>query len=79
VVNKNTVPFETRSPFKASGIRFGTPGVTTRGLGPDDMATIADWVERILTSKGDAATIETVRGEVAEMTRKHPVPNSTEG
>ncbi len=76
VVNKNTVPFETRSPFKASGIRFGTPGVTTRGLGPNDMGTIAEWVERILTSKGDEAVIETVRGEVAEMTEKHPVPNS---
>ncbi|MFP4053180.1 MAG: serine hydroxymethyltransferase [Phycisphaerae bacterium] len=76
VANKNTVPFETRSPFKASGIRFGTPGVTTRGLGAEEMKTIADWVDRILTSEGDEEVISAVRDEVGEMCRQYPVPNS---
>jgi glycine hydroxymethyltransferase len=76
VANKNTVPFETRSPFKASGIRFGTPGVTSRGLGEQEMKIIADWVERILTSEGDEELISAVREEVGEMCRQYPVPNS---
>ncbi len=74
VANKNTIPFETRSPFKASGIRLGSPALTTRGLGVEEMKTVADWVDRVLTSDGDEQTIADVRGQVAEMCKAYPIP-----
>jgi glycine hydroxymethyltransferase len=76
VCNKNTVPFETRSPFKASGIRLGTPGVTTRGMGVSEMRQIADWVEQVIVSGGDKEVIRRVKGEVIELCHAHPVPNT---
>jgi glycine hydroxymethyltransferase len=57
-VNKNTIPFETRSPFQASGIRLGTPAVTTRGMGPAEMAAIADMISEMLL---DAKNVDAVR------------------
>jgi glycine hydroxymethyltransferase len=74
VANKNTIPFETRSPFKASGIRLGSPALTTRGLGAEEMKAVADWVDRVLTSDGDEQTIADVRGQVAEMCKAYPIP-----
>lgn len=70
-VNKNTVPFETLSPFITSGIRVGTPAVTTRGMKEPEMARIAEWIAR-LTFEGDAA-IDAVKAEVEEMTRSFPL------
>ncbi|MFC7619152.1 serine hydroxymethyltransferase [Microlunatus sp. GCM10028923] len=70
VANYNTVPFDTRKPFDPSGVRIGTPAITTRGLGTADMITIADWIDRVITG-GDE---ETVRGEVAELMAAHPAP-----
>ncbi len=75
--NKNTVPFETRSPFKASGIRLGTPAVTSRGFVESDMETIADCIDTVLkaidTDKLDSA-LESVKARVAELTAKYPLP-----
>jgi glycine hydroxymethyltransferase len=75
--NKNTVPFETRSPFQASGIRLGTPAVTTRGFNEAEMEDIADCIDAVLAATGtpgEAAALETVRGRVAAITARHPLP-----
>ena len=72
-VNKNTVPFETRSPFVASGIRIGTPAVTTRGMRESEMVLIADLIDRALTSGGDEGILERVAGDVRELCRSFPL------
>jgi glycine hydroxymethyltransferase len=75
--NKNTVPFETRSPFQASGIRLGTPAVTTRGFVEADMDEIAGCIDTVLAAigtPGEAAALETVKQRVAAITAKHPLP-----
>ena len=72
-VNKNTVPFETRSPFVTSGIRIGTPALTTRGMGPDEMRWIASRMHRVLGSVGDEAMIDEVHAEVRELTSSFPL------
>ena len=72
-VNKNTVPFETRSPFVASGIRIGTPAVTTRGMGSDEMRQIADLMHRALESGSDEAVLSDVRSEVRDLCRAFPL------
>jgi glycine hydroxymethyltransferase len=66
-VNKNTVPGETRSPFVTSGLRIGTPAVTTRGMKEPEMAQIADWIAHVLDAPQDEARIKSVRGEVLEL------------
>lgn len=75
--NKNAVPFETRSPFKASGIRLGTPAVTSRGFVEADMDTLADCIDKVLKAIGSDAlesTLGTVKEQVAELTAKYPLP-----
>ncbi len=72
-VNKNTVPFETRSPFVTSGIRIGTPAVTSRGMKEEEMATIATFIARALNHVGDEKVIESIADEVRELCRKFPV------
>jgi glycine hydroxymethyltransferase len=76
-VNKNTIPGETRSPFVTSGIRIGTPAVTTRGMGPEEMRTIAGWIDRVLRSDGDEGEIGKVRDEVHELTGAFPLYRET--
>ena len=74
--NKNTVPFETRSPFKASGIRLGTPAVTSRGFDEADMETIADCIDTVLKAidtNGLDSALESVKARVAELAAKHPL------
>ncbi len=71
-VNKNTVPFETRSPMVTSGIRLGTPAVTTRGMKEPQMEQIAALIDRVLGQPG-AATEAKVRGEVQELTGQFPL------
>ena len=72
-VNKNTVPGETRSPFVTSGIRIGTPALTTRGMDVADMRDIAHLIDRALRSGGDARTLESIRDEVKERARQFPL------
>jgi glycine hydroxymethyltransferase len=71
-VNKNTVPFDTRKPYIGSGIRIGTPAVTTRGMGPAEMTTIAALIDRALRSEDEAVWAK-VKGEVEELTRAFPL------
>lgn len=71
-VNKNTVPFDTRKPYIASGIRLGTPAVTTRGMGPEEMKHIARLIDRVLRSE-DEAVWANVREEVEALTRAFPL------
>ncbi len=73
-VNKNTIPFETRSPFQASGIRIGTPAVTTRGMKEAEMAEIADLIGEVLDDVNNLDVAKGVRERVRELTAKHPLP-----
>lgn len=72
-VNKNMVPFDTRSAFQTSGIRLGTPAVTTRGLKEDKMVLIAEFIEEVLNAPEDENIIATVRMRVNEMMRAYPL------
>src|SRR5438874_8766336 len=73
-VNKNTIPFETRSPFQASGIRLGAPAVTTRGMKEPEMAAIADMISEVLLDIKNLDTIRKVRQRVRELTASFPLP-----
>ncbi len=72
-VNKNAVPFDTQSPMVTSGIRIGTPAVTTRGLREGDMKTLASWIDRTIRNIDDEAALATIRAEVLELCAKHPL------
>ena len=72
-VNKNTVPKETQSPFVTSGIRIGTPAVTTRGMGPDAMREIAELIDRVLSAPEDRDTIEAVKADVKALADEYPL------
>jgi glycine hydroxymethyltransferase len=71
-VNKNTVPGETRSPRVTSGIRVGTPAVTTRGMGPQEMRAIAELMDRVLRRPQDGEVAAQVRAEVEDLCRRFP-------
>ena len=73
-VNKNTIPFETRSPFQASGIRLGTPASTTRGMKEAEMAAIADMISEVLMDIKNVDAAHNVRARVRELTAKFPLP-----
>ncbi|MEK7701484.1 MAG: serine hydroxymethyltransferase [candidate division NC10 bacterium] len=72
-VNKNTVPFETKSPMVTSGVRLGTPAVTTRGMREAEMVEIAGLIDRVLSNLGSASVEARVRDEVQEMTNRFPL------
>jgi glycine hydroxymethyltransferase len=72
-VNKNTIPFEKRSPMVTSGIRLGSPAVTTRGMKEAEMDVIAGLIDRVLTHLGDATVEASTRGEVRELTSRFPL------
>jgi glycine hydroxymethyltransferase len=72
-VNKNTVPFDTRGPMVTSGIRLGTPAVTTRGMGEADMGHVAALIDRVLGSPGNSAVEAAVRAGVQELTSRFPL------
>tara|TARA_B100001093_G_scaffold520401_1_gene615456 strand:- start:665 stop:1951 length:1287 start_codon:yes stop_codon:yes gene_type:complete len=71
--NKNMVPFDDKSPFVTSGIRLGTPAVTTRGLVEENMKTIANLIDRVLTGSNDELSIAAVRAEVNELMQSRPL------
>ena len=73
-VNKNTIPFETRSPFQASGIRIGTPAVTTRGMKEQDMVLIADMICEVLSDIKNLDVASEVRQRVNQLTASYPLP-----
>ncbi len=72
--NKNTIPFETRSPFQASGIRLGTPAVTTRGMREPEMEVIAGAIDAVLSHLDDAAVLASARETILELGARFPLP-----
>ena len=72
-MNKNTIPYDVNPPLKASGIRLGTPAMTTRGMKEPEMRQIATWIEKALARRGDDAALERIRGEVAELANRFPL------
>ncbi|MFB3892863.1 MAG: serine hydroxymethyltransferase [Phycisphaerae bacterium] len=79
IANKNAIPFDPRPPLDASGVRLGTPALTTRGMGPGQMKQIAGWIDKILTSRGEQSVIESIRGGVAELCGQFPIPDQCRG
>jgi glycine hydroxymethyltransferase len=73
-VNRNTIPFDSRPPVLTSGIRLGTPAVTTRGFGTEEVKRIASLIARVLSSPGDNRAQEQVRQEVREICQQFPIP-----
>ncbi len=74
VCNFNTVPYDPRKPFSPSGIRLGTPAVTSRGMGDAEMRQIGKWMDDALSHVNDEAALKRIAGEVTEMCRKFPAP-----
>ncbi len=74
VANMNTIPFDPRKPFDPSGVRIGTPAVTSRGMGVTEMAQIAGWIARVASSVEDEGRLERIRAEIGELTRGFPAP-----
>jgi len=72
-VNKNMIPWDPEKPFVTSGIRLGTPALSTRGMGPAEMRTVAALIGRALDAPADAAALARVKGEVEELTRAFPL------
>lgn len=74
-VNKNTIPFDTETPNVTSGLRIGTPAMTTRGLKEDDFREIADIIIKVLRNPGDKKLLKECKKEVLEITKKYPLKN----
>ncbi|MFW5924616.1 MAG: serine hydroxymethyltransferase [Myxococcota bacterium] len=74
VCNYNSIPFDPRKPFDPSGIRLGTPAITGRGLGTDDMKTLGNWIADVVDNVEDDKRIEQIKGEVKDLCDKHPAP-----
>ena len=72
--NKNMIPFDERKPMDPSGIRLGTPALTTRGMGPDEMRQVAAWILRALRNPADETIVAATRREVAELAEQFPAP-----
>jgi glycine hydroxymethyltransferase len=75
-INKNMVPFDTRSPFVTSGIRLGTPAITSRGLKENDSIQIVEWVDQIITDHTNESLITRIKGEINEYMESFPLYES---
>ena len=75
-INKNTIPFDPNPPFKPSGIRLGTPAVTTRGMKEKEMKKIAEWYNRVISDDPSTSlrTVKKVREEIRRFCKKFPLP-----
>ena len=78
IVNKNMIPFDTRKATETSGIRLGTPALTTRGLREPEMKSVAQWFDRAASSGGDATVLQRINAEVSEFTRNYPLPHTAD-
>jgi glycine hydroxymethyltransferase len=78
-VNKNMIPFDERKPLDPSGIRIGTPALTTRGMGCAEMRTIGGWILEVLKSPDDEKLLQRIRNAVSELCRQFPVPGDGKG
>lgn len=76
-LNKNAIPYDTLPPFRPSGIRLGTPAVTTRGLKEEHMAQLADWLLAGIKARNDPAKLKSLRQEVEEFAKKFPLPSDS--
>ncbi|MFA5742015.1 MAG: serine hydroxymethyltransferase, partial [Candidatus Izemoplasmatales bacterium] len=72
--NKNTIPYDTQKPFIASGVRLGTPAMTTRGFNENDFRLVARLIDKTLSNPSDEAILTEVKTSVKELTDKHPLP-----
>jgi len=75
ISNHNAIPFDTRPPSQASGLRFGTPALTTRGMGAEQMRQIGGWIDDILASDGNENVIARVAGGVRDLCKRFPIPS----
>ncbi len=73
-VNKNTVPFDPRPPFSPSGIRMGTPALTTRGMKEREMEQIAEWIDQAITHRDNSSHLDKIHREVKQLTKAFPLP-----
>jgi glycine hydroxymethyltransferase len=73
-LNRNAIPFDPRPPQVTSGIRLGTPAVTTRGFGPDEIRTVAQLIVKVLSNLGDSHVYSEVRDAVDDLSRRFPIP-----
>ena len=74
VVNKNMIPFDERKPMETSGLRLGSPALSTRGMGPDEMRTIAGLLDKALASSGDSGKLSAIKSEVRQICKQFPMP-----
>ena len=74
VTNANSIPFDDRKPFDPSGVRIGTPAMTTRGLDQDHMVQVAEWMDEVVTAPQDESLAERIQAEVQELMKRFPAP-----
>jgi glycine hydroxymethyltransferase len=75
ITNHNGIPKDPRPPMQTSGLRLGTPAVTTRGMGPKEMENIADWMDQVIVSKGDSSVQDRISKEVSDFCSNFPLPH----